>query len=269
MADSDHLFQLKRGVHLWNDWRDTDTLTKPDLRAAQLREANLRGYNLAGVDLRGANLMGANFAEADLRDADLSFADLRFAEFPDALLIGASFRECQGVSDVILRATAGPSRLRRSLPYVAVGLILAVTIGGGFMLFPTEDLLAAVGFSDPPEELAEPSEIVLAIEQTEFPGWSLSGVETAGEELTVHVDRAELDQQTYVPTLGAVCGAIAASQTPRSVHQITILNRDGSQGWVYQAAQECADLVRAPARLMRLAIIGGSEPYRPPNSETD
>ena len=269
MADSDQLLQLKRGVHIWNDWRDKNPNTKPDLRAAQLREANLGGYNLAGVDLRGANLMGANFAEADLRGADLSFADLRFAEFPDTLLIGASFRESQGVSDETLRATAGPGRLRRALPYIAVGTVLTLAIGGAFLLFPAEELLAAFGLGEQPEDTPEPSEIVLAIQQTEFPGWNLFGVETAEQQLTVQVDRLELDQQTYVPTLGVVCGAIAASQAPRSVDQITILNRDATQGWVYQAAEECADLVKAPAKLMRLAIIGGSEPYQPPNPETD
>lgn len=269
MADSDQLLQLKRGVYIWNDWRAQNPDTKPDLRAAQLREADLRDYNLVGVDFRGANLMGANFAEADLRQADLSFADLRFAEFPGALLIGASFRECQGVSDETLRATAGLSRLRRAAPYLVAGLLLALTVGGAFLLFPAEELFAAVGLQKSSQELPgetmESPELVLAIQQTEFPGWNLFGVKTAEKRLTVQVDRSELDQQTYVPTVGAVCEAIAASPAPRSVHQIAILNRDGTQGWVYEGAEECADLLKTPVKLMRLAIIGGSEPYQPAN----
>ena len=43
MANPEHLEILKQGVEAWNQWREQNPQTKPDLSGAILREANLGG----------------------------------------------------------------------------------------------------------------------------------------------------------------------------------------------------------------------------------
>jgi Cdc6-like AAA superfamily ATPase len=74
VAGASHLDILRRGVNAWNEWRERNHSTKPDLteaslidaylQQANLTEANLRGANLQGADLLGANLLGANLEDA-------------------------------------------------------------------------------------------------------------------------------------------------------------------------------------------------------------
>ncbi len=49
MANPEHLEILKQGVEAWNQWREQNPQTKPDLSGAILREANLRGADLGGA----------------------------------------------------------------------------------------------------------------------------------------------------------------------------------------------------------------------------
>jgi hypothetical protein len=114
MADPEHLRILKKGVEVFNKWREENPFIEPNLcganlseanlHRADLSEANLREADLSGADLRGVNFRGANFSEAilvmanlgfanlsgvDLRLADLSGADLRLADLEGANLRGA------------------------------------------------------------------------------------------------------------------------------------------------------------------------------------
>jgi uncharacterized protein YjbI with pentapeptide repeats len=57
MADKELLWQLKRGVDSWNQWRRKIGDLRPDLTEA----------DLAGLDLRGINFSFANLEEANLR----------------------------------------------------------------------------------------------------------------------------------------------------------------------------------------------------------
>jgi uncharacterized protein YjbI with pentapeptide repeats len=80
MANQEHLNILKRGVDIWNTWREHHQEIKPDLSGA-----NLRGADLSIADLRGANLSRddlseANLSFADLNEAYLSRTNLSFAE---------------------------------------------------------------------------------------------------------------------------------------------------------------------------------------------
>lgn len=100
MANSEQLQILKRGVRMWNKWREENIDTKVDLRKADLRHAklsgaNLNGANLAEADLSGAildetELMGANLSRAILYTADLYRTDLRKANLTQANLVGAN-----------------------------------------------------------------------------------------------------------------------------------------------------------------------------------
>ena len=186
---------------------------------------------------------------------------MRFAEFPDANLVGARLLESQGVSEELLQATGGPGALRRAIPYVAAGVLVVAAASLAFFLLPTEEVLTAVGGGESTAEVAEPSELARTIRETEFPGWSLVGVDTADQQLIVQVYRGDLDQHTHLPTLGAICSSIAMSEAPSGAGKITALNSHGAQGWGYEAAEECAGLAKTPAKLMRLAIIGGSQSF--------
>ena len=127
MANHEHLNILRRGVEVWNQWREEHLEIQPDLFRVDLREAalsrvnfsradltrarlskadlskanltgaifsrgwfsntNLTGANLTGAKLSGATLKRANLTEANLTGADLSEAKLVETQFADATLI--------------------------------------------------------------------------------------------------------------------------------------------------------------------------------------
>ena len=119
MADEAQVKILKKGVKAWNEWREVNPETRPDLSGANFRETDLHGADLNGADLVGITFTGgnlhksilakANLSEADIRDVDLIGADLSQADlqgstlgstrFCDANLNGAAFRQAD------LRAT--------------------------------------------------------------------------------------------------------------------------------------------------------------------
>jgi uncharacterized protein YjbI with pentapeptide repeats len=79
MANPEHLRILKQGVKRWNQWREMNFNTLPDLSNIDLKEIHLARANLELVDFRGANLSHANFAVASLAGADLSNSNLNGA----------------------------------------------------------------------------------------------------------------------------------------------------------------------------------------------
>jgi uncharacterized protein YjbI with pentapeptide repeats len=106
MANKKHLKILKQGVEVWNQWREENPHTRPDLSGANLRYADLSGANLryadlSKADLRGADLHGAYLAEADLGGANLREANLNFAHLSYANLWGVNLKEAQlGLADL-------------------------------------------------------------------------------------------------------------------------------------------------------------------------
>ncbi|MCL1469500.1 pentapeptide repeat-containing protein [Argonema antarcticum] len=98
MANEQQLALLKKGVNVWNEWREKNPETRPDLREAELQKEDLGGVNLMEADLRscdlsGANLMGATLRFCDLRGANLSQAYLSNADFSEANLCEANLSE--------------------------------------------------------------------------------------------------------------------------------------------------------------------------------
>jgi uncharacterized protein YjbI with pentapeptide repeats len=102
MADPGHLAKLKEGLKAWDEWRESDSETRPDLSLANLKGANLQGTNFQGTnfrgadlheaDLQGADLQGANLHEADLEGANLQGANLHEADLQGANLKGANLK---------------------------------------------------------------------------------------------------------------------------------------------------------------------------------
>lgn len=108
MANPEHLKIIKRGVEVWNKWREDNTDLLLDLRYADLIESDLRNINLANAelsfaqiyltDLSGANLNHAhlsyaNLLEANLTGASLYQADLTSTDFSSANLCSANFTQ--------------------------------------------------------------------------------------------------------------------------------------------------------------------------------
>jgi hypothetical protein len=82
MADAEHLSILKRGVTVWNEWRNSERAIRPDLS-----KADLEGIDLQGIDLRAANLQNANLTRVNLSWSHLILTNLRSATLTSAKLI--------------------------------------------------------------------------------------------------------------------------------------------------------------------------------------
>lgn len=106
MASEEHCALLKRGAHVWNEWRRAHPLIAPDLSGAGLNNADLRhvdlrladisrgklnGAKLAGAKLTGANLSRAKLKGAEVNGADLSSANLSHADLYASTLTGVNF----------------------------------------------------------------------------------------------------------------------------------------------------------------------------------
>lgn len=79
MADPKHVANVKDGDAAWNEWRENNPATVPDLSGADLGRVNLSGLNLSRAELLRIKLFGADLRGADLVGADLPGADLRGA----------------------------------------------------------------------------------------------------------------------------------------------------------------------------------------------
>jgi len=72
MTNQQHYDLLKKGVDVWNAWREKHQDVRPDLSHANLSDVDLRDTNLFWANLTGANLTGADLTRAHLLKADLT-----------------------------------------------------------------------------------------------------------------------------------------------------------------------------------------------------
>ncbi len=108
MANDKQVKILRKGVEVWNDWRQRNLHIRPGLRGADLSSVNLSSANLSDADLRGANLP-TDLCGADLRGANLSGANLSGANLSDGLLVETNLTRAQLKNANLTRA-----RLRRT-----------------------------------------------------------------------------------------------------------------------------------------------------------
>lgn len=90
MANPLHLDMLKKGVTVWNHWRNENPDLQPDLYGANLFTVDLPGVDFRKADLYRADLTGAILECADLRDAELGEANFLKAVLFRANLSGAN-----------------------------------------------------------------------------------------------------------------------------------------------------------------------------------
>lgn len=106
MANEEHLKILKKGMEVWNKWREENPDIAPDLSEVDMSKVDLDGANLSRVDLSGAYLK-----EADIRKADLSLANLTQAYLCKANLKGVNL--CN--ADLILVSLSGANLIGANL----------------------------------------------------------------------------------------------------------------------------------------------------------
>ena len=70
MVNKLHRKMLKKGIDVWNDWREKESI-KPELRGADLQGLDFQNANLSNTNLSRANIEGANLSNVDLSNAEL------------------------------------------------------------------------------------------------------------------------------------------------------------------------------------------------------
>lgn len=260
------------------------------LREADLSGFNLRGANLRGAMLMGANFSGADLREANLSRADLRFVEIGNARLTGAQLDKAKgappemLRKAQRPGG--LRSLFSSSTVP-VLAGVMFGAAAALTVENlPSILPPGPEVNAAerpAAGNDLPElgppsntsahyEPALPREpkasplrrtptpaappardVVSLLEEVRFPGWSVVSGQLSGSVLTLRLDVPEVEEQTYLPTLAAVCGAMWGRPELGRINEIRIVNSDGLEGWAYDRPRNCPALIQAPKNMLRLA----------------
>ena len=104
-----HFAILQLGVSIWNQWRASEPLTRPNLR-----NANLAGFHLENINLCRADLRQTNLSNAYLYDADFQEADLRGANLARAGLIGANLHKANAAGAVLKQAYLAQSDLSQA-----------------------------------------------------------------------------------------------------------------------------------------------------------
>lgn len=121
MANKKHVEILLKGICDWEQWRDSNKETIPDLSEADLSRvdltkmdfcsANLWKADLSCSELGDAKLSGAQLGEADLSRANLKNADLREADLFQAVLVKVNLRESNLVNADIRGANLSGANL--------------------------------------------------------------------------------------------------------------------------------------------------------------
>jgi uncharacterized protein YjbI with pentapeptide repeats len=91
MADQKHLEILKQGAEVWNEWREEEFYTRPQLRDVDFREIDLAQISLWQADLSGANFSGKDLSGQDLMDTDLTGATFKGANLRKTRFVSANF----------------------------------------------------------------------------------------------------------------------------------------------------------------------------------
>ena len=114
MENQEHLDILKRGVEVWNKWREEHSEIQPQINGASLNGVNLSEINLSGSHITnsffggtkfiGANLHGVVMHVSTVNDADLSGADLSEGNFSGVNFTQANLFRANFTRTYLMRA---------------------------------------------------------------------------------------------------------------------------------------------------------------------
>ena len=260
-----------------------------NLRGANLRGAMLLGADLTGADLRLSNLSRTDFRFVEIGGARLAGAQFEKARGVTAKVLRRAqrpyrVRQWLSVSLVPTLAAVGVTALAfvllRNLP--GFGLLgsgsaawesaaaesaaaeSAELVAGSVDETPGpgsarhaagpryEPAPGARLAGDPVAEQAG-VDVTALLEEVRFQGWSIDSARILGRVLTLRLNVETVDEQVYLPTLAAACGALWGRPELGRIGEIRIVNSHGSEGWAYDRPRNCPALIRAPKHMLRLA----------------
>jgi hypothetical protein len=252
-------------------------LRRADLRGADFESANLHGATLAKTDLRDANLSGADVREADLRESRLSGARLDGADMKGAVLNKDGFRYVALHNDQLKAATtasspappaagptiapasraAAPTPRESSIPaahkrspklVLVAGAVLLVSGSLGFWMFRP---------ASPDSPRLSP-----AVSQAVGNESGVNSVAIEGDTLVVRTAGRKVESAMYLGLLKTACQALAKMENEAELRAIRITNQGGDEGWVYDAPEQCGDILTKPAGLSSLSIAAHTKPIQ-------
>lgn len=106
-----------------------------------------------------------------------------------------------------------------------------------------------------------PAAIEDSLLNLQLPEGDLHQAEADGDVVTVRLDAEEVPEDSYLPVLGATCGALTSGNVLEYFREIRVLNRAGDAGWAFQNPRGCPLLVATEPALMRLAARADSRPF--------
>lgn len=127
MVSEQHITLLQQGFKVWNQWRQRNPQSIPDLKGADLRglklfKADLSGADISEADFSGASLYQANLSGANLDRANLSTAILQEADLSGASLIEANLQDKKFPQINLSRANLSRANLSRTKFYTSTKL---------------------------------------------------------------------------------------------------------------------------------------------------
>jgi uncharacterized protein YjbI with pentapeptide repeats len=91
--NAEHSDIFARGMAIWNEWRQDNPGTKPDLSGLDVSETDVSGFNLSETNLTGADLYQADLSDANMKLATLRKADLSGSKLSKSDLYKCDFKE--------------------------------------------------------------------------------------------------------------------------------------------------------------------------------
>jgi uncharacterized protein YjbI with pentapeptide repeats len=120
MANPDHVTILNQGVEAWNEWRQENHATIPDLRGVDLSKQKLDKANFSDVNFEKFKneekiILTASFNRSSLRNADFSRANLKRSNFSGADLSNATLDDANLFCAEMIGTTLNEATLRGSI----------------------------------------------------------------------------------------------------------------------------------------------------------
>jgi Pentapeptide repeats (8 copies) len=236
-------------------------LRRADLRATNFRNADLHRAILAKTDLRNANLKEADIREADMRGARLPGADFGGADLKGAVLNKDGFRYVSTYNDQLQTTAAGsssPAANKALEPAAAKGPRLKLALAAGGLLLAVG--IVGLSVSRPTREVD--ARITAAVAEAVGASGGVFVVEVEGQALILRSGSKKVESGRYLGLLKTACQALDKMGPESGLREIRITNQSGEEGWVYEAPEQCGEILTKPPALTSLSIAAHTKPIR-------